>query len=391
MRLNHGLHLAYCTNIHRGENWNETFQFLKQSMLAVRDQVCPSQDFAIGLRLSAVAAEELSIPSALTAFQRWMEKNHCYVFTINGFPYGRFHGARIKEEVYRPDWTSPERLEYTNRLFTILSSLLPKGVAGSVSTLPGSFKDFIQDAAQRKAICTNLWKCIDHISRLSESCGHKLHLGLEPEPFGLFENSAETITFFDELRQIHPHDERAQEFVGVNYDTCHFALQYETPQQAIELFRQNQIKISKVHLSSALVTSDSPETRKMLAAFAEDTYLHQVIVKSPDGSLARYRDLGPVLKSPIASTSNEWRIHFHIPLSSNPTSEFTNTSSHVLDLMKLLQTNPSLCSHFEMETYTWEVLPPKLKSRDVVTQIVSEYKWCLEHFFKHGFSPQAPS
>ena len=52
MRLNHGLHLAYCTNVHRGETWREIFDSLKTHTLAVREQVCPHAPFAIGLRLS---------------------------------------------------------------------------------------------------------------------------------------------------------------------------------------------------------------------------------------------------------------------------------------------------------------------------------------------------
>src|SRR6516162_7426066 len=123
MKLNQGLHLAYCTNIHRGENWAETFGALKTHTLAVKERVCPDQPYAIGLRLSNGAAVELSEPTALRQFQNWLESAGCYVFTINGFPFGQFHGARVKEQVYRPDWTSPERLGYTNRLFDLLARL----------------------------------------------------------------------------------------------------------------------------------------------------------------------------------------------------------------------------------------------------------------------------
>jgi len=77
------------------------------------------------------------------SFKKWLEQNDCYIFTINGFPFGQFHGSRVKEQVYLPDWTSPERLAYTNLLFDLLAQLVPSGVAGSVSTLPGSFKKFI--------------------------------------------------------------------------------------------------------------------------------------------------------------------------------------------------------------------------------------------------------
>ena len=185
MKLKHGLHLAYCTNIHRGETWRETFQALKTHALAVREKVSPREPFAIGLRLSNQAALELSKPETLLEFQRWLEKNSCYIFTINGFPFGRFHGTRVKEQVYAPDWTSPERLAYTNRLFDLLATLVPAGVEGSVSTVPGSFKEFIRSDEQTKAIRENLWRCVEHISRTSKRAKRQLHLGLEPEPLGL--------------------------------------------------------------------------------------------------------------------------------------------------------------------------------------------------------------
>ena len=56
MKLNHGLHLAYCTNVHRGETWPEMFDSLKTHTLAVRERVCPKDPYAIGLRLSNRAA-----------------------------------------------------------------------------------------------------------------------------------------------------------------------------------------------------------------------------------------------------------------------------------------------------------------------------------------------
>ena len=177
MELNHGLHLAYCTNIHRGETWRETFDSLKNSALAVRERVCPRDPFAIGLRLGNQAARELSDPKILLKFQHWLDKNSGYVFTINGFPYGRFHGTRVKEQVYAPDWTSPERLGYTNLLFDLLAEILPVGVEGSVSTLPGSFKEFISSREQENAIRENLWRCVEHISRVSKKSKRRLHLG----------------------------------------------------------------------------------------------------------------------------------------------------------------------------------------------------------------------
>jgi len=399
MKLNHGLHLTYCTNIHRGEDWRETFSGLEQYTLAVRQRVGISEPFGIGLRLSNQAARELAEPQTLLAFQKWLDQHGCYVFTINGFPYGRFHGGRVKEQVFAPDWTTRERLDYTNLLFDLLAQLVPPGVEGSVSTLPGSFKEFIQERSSSShsysyspsklaAISRNLWACVEHIARVSERTGRTLHLGVEPEPLGLFENTAETVAFFTAMRDEHPNEPRLNAHLGVNYDACHFALQYESARAALEQFRRHDIKLSKLHLSSALKVRATPEVRTALRAFVDDVYLHQVIARATDGTLTRYKDLPLALDAinhqPSTINSPEWRIHFHIPLHSPATTLFDNTTDHLTELLDVLGENPKLCPHLEFETYTWEVLPPELKNESVVTQLVREYEWCLKQLNERG-------
>jgi hypothetical protein len=396
MKLSAGMHLAYCTNVHRGETWKETFDALNQYTLRVRERVCPKQPYGIGLRLSQEAAEELSDPGKLLEFQRWLGKNQCYIFTINGFPFGRFHGARVKEYAYAPDWTSPERLAYTNLLFDLLSQLTPAGIEVSVSTLPGSFKGFALHGEDLRKIRDNIWRCIEHIARLSYQTGRRMHLGIEPEPMCLLESSGETIQFFDRLRAEHPRDERLAAHLGVNYDTCHFAVEFEEPQNALGCLLQHHIKISKIHLSSALKVRPTAEARAALAAFVDDTYLHQVVVSRADGQRFIYRDLDEALtcepqESDEAASDGvqapEWRIHFHIPLHSPPTALFDNTSDHIAGALDLLANNPGTCTHLEMETYTWEVLPPELKDRDVVDQLVAEYDWTLSRLKERGLQP----
>jgi len=387
MKLNHGLHLAYCTNIHRGESWNETFAALEKYTLAVRQLVCPNKPYAIGLRLSDQASRELSEKSALVAFQKWLDQHNCYVFTINGFPYGRFHGTRVKEQVYAPDWTTNERVEYTNRLFDLLAQLASDGVEGSVSTVPGSFKEFIRTKEQERAMRNNLWRCVEHIAGVSERSGTKLHLGLEPEPLCYLETSEETARFFDQLRADRPNDPRLGEHLGVNYDTCHLAVEFEEPRDVIARFQQHRIKISKLHFSSALKVRPTPEVRAALKAFADDIYFHQVVERAEDGSINRYKDLDAALSQPSNINHQpplEWRIYFHIPLHSKPTPLFDTTADHLLGVMDVLRENPSLCSHVEMETYTWEVLPPELKNRNVVDQLVAEYQWTLRQMAERG-------
>ena len=75
-----------------------------------------------------------------------------------------------------------------------------------------------------------------------------------------------------------------------------------------------------------------------------------------------------------------------MPLHSPPAGWFDNTSDHLLGVLDLLQADPSICSHLEMETYTWEVLPPELKRADVVDQIAAEYEWTLGHLAERGLA-----
>lgn len=404
MRLNHGLQLAYCTNIHRGETWAETFAALQMHALAVRERVCPRAPYGIGLRLSHIAAQELGDRATLLAFQRWLAAHDCYVFTINGFPYGQFHGTRVKEQVYRPDWTTPERLAYTKLLFDLLAELLPDGVEGSVSTLPCGFKALVGTAEEMKIIRANLWQCVQHIADVSARAGRTLHLGLEPEPRCVLETTSETVDFFERMRAEHPQDPRLEAHLGVNYDTCHLAVEFEEAATALATLQHHRIKLSKIHLSNALRVRPTPEVRERLRAFADDVYLHQTIVRRADGSRVSYRDLPDALalepvgesesqsptadREPDASNpkSSEWRIHFHIPLHAPPTGLFGNTADHLLGALDVLAADPARCPHLEMETYTWEVLPTDLKNRSVVDQLVAEYDWTRARLRERGLA-----
>lgn len=389
MRLSGGKHLAYCTNIHPGERWSEILSNLERHTLAVRRRVCPEAPYAIGLRLGAKAVEELQVPAHREAFARWLEQHRCYVFTINGFPYGTFHGTRVKEQVYAPDWTTEERLAYTCRLFELLVDWLPPGVSGSVSTLPGSFKGFIRGSAQVRAIQQQLWRCVDYLSNLSERSGRDLHLGLEPEPLCLLETTDEVIGFFEELAALRPGDERWRQHLGLNYDTCHLAVEFEAASEGLARLDQAGIRLSKLHLSSALKTPVTSEALERLAGFEDPVYFHQVVTREPSGRTRRYSDLPEALASAEAREATEWRVHYHVPLHAALEAPFQTTSDHLLAALDHLRAHPDRCDHLEMETYTWSVLPPALRERDVVDQLVQEYSWTLRVLAERGWEPIA--
>ena len=84
-------HLTYCSNIHAGESWAEVRAALGHALPAVRKHLGVTGPFAIGLRLSARAAEELKPGAARDEFFAFIRDGDYYVPTINGFPFGAFH------------------------------------------------------------------------------------------------------------------------------------------------------------------------------------------------------------------------------------------------------------------------------------------------------------
>lgn len=377
--------LAYCTNIHPAETWSETREVLRGHVTAVRrrlrDTLAPSWDggaFAVGLRLSARAAAELETePGAISWLRDWLAEESCYLCSINGFPYGDFHGRRVKEAVFAPDWTDPARTDYTQRLFRILAALGEQRGQLSVSTVPGSHKSFRADEV---AMIKQLAAMADWLDALAEQTGVDMHLGLEPEPLGHIENTAETLKFFERL-----HDagdfERIRRRIGVNYDTCHFAIEFDDAAASLEALHAAGIRISKIHLSNAMeLDPHDPRALAVLRRFDEPRYFHQVVVRSHEIGLQRYADLPDffaaqaVGRVPMDSLA---RVHFHIPLDGAAIAPLEDTRRQVIDTLDWCRAHPGCCDHYEIETYTWDVLPEPLAGRSVVDQIVAEYLWVL--------------
>jgi hypothetical protein len=378
-------HLAYCTNIHPAETWEQTEIVLKTHVLAVRDRLreagtlADEAPFAIGLRLSAIAAKELLAADNLPKFRDWLTETNTYVFTINGFPYGSFHGTRVKEQVFMPDWSNTARLEYTMDLFKILAAIARPGTGASVSTLPGSHKSF---AANEPRILENLILLANWLDELAAQTGHDFHLGLEPEPLGHFENTAETLAFFARLHAACPDSDRLRRRIGVNYDACHFALEYDDARASLDALTSAGIRLSKIHLSSALALDPrDPTALAAIRSFNEPVYFHQSLLRAGHGEITRILDLPEFFAATAAGTLDpsafeEMRVHFHIPLDAEPAAPLKSTRAETLAVLAWHRENPRACPHFEIETYTWAVLPTGLQ-RPVEEQIACEYQWVL--------------
>ncbi len=395
MRVDDHLHLTYCTNIHPGESWPEVFAGLRQHIPAIRQRLAPGQPFGIGLRLSNRAAGELLAGAELSRFRDWLNQQQCYVFTMNGFPYGGFHGQRVKDQVHAPDWTTPERLEYSLRLISILEQLLPEGMEGGISTSPLSYKPWLPDETHRltafERSTEQLLRVVEVLHQIHETKGKVIHLDIEPEPDGLIENTREMIDFFDGWllpmgrrlftgRLSHREAEASiLRHLRLCYDVCHFAIGYEEPALVLNALRKKGIRIGKVQISAAMqaLLGNAAEIRKQLAeelsAFNESTYLHQVVERRTDGRLVHYPDLPEALRQLDHPAEREWRIHFHVPVFIEKYGLLQSTQAEIIKVLQLLKAE-KFTSHLEVETYTWEVLPPALQST-LVDSICRELEW----------------
>ena len=150
------------------------------------------------------------------------------------------------------------------------------------------------------------------------------------------------------------------------------------------------IKISKIHLSSALKIQPTPEAREELKNFADDVYLHQVVARDEIGKLKFYRDLPDALALPIGNSQSaigncpNGGFIFTFRCTRPPRRRLKTRTTICSAFWICLAANPEICSHLEMETYTWEVLPPELKSRSVVDQLAAEYDWTLARLAERG-------
>ena len=396
------LHLTYCTNIHPGETWAEVASNLHQYLPQLKTRLAGDRPFGIGLRLADLASRELLTGDNLVRLQNWLTEQNLYVYTLNGFPYGGFHHQVVKDKVYAPDWSTAERLAYTLRLVEILKALLPAELDGGISTLPVSYKPWWHNSQDRNRVleqsCLNLARAIANLATVYQNTGKLIHLDLEPEPDGMLENTQEVIDFFNDwllpvagkwLQNEYNVNQTVAEdsiyrHIRVCYDTCHFAVEYEEPDEILRQFKAAGIKIGKIQLSSAIkiaIPAEIEQRQLILAKispFAESTYLHQVITRHDGGTLKHYADLSEALKHFQTTEAKEWRTHFHVPIFIDRYQLFESTQDHIFKLLQMLpQDSPT--HHLEIETYTWEVLPPSMKL-DLLTSIEREYQWVLSVF-----------
>ncbi|WP_055549959.1 metabolite traffic protein EboE [Streptomyces sp. NBRC 110028] len=356
------VHLAYCTNVHPAEDLDGVVDQLRHHCEPVRRRLGRDR-LGIGLWLARDAARTLTAdPAALRRLRTELDRRGLEVVTLNGFPYEGFGAQEVKYRVYRPDWTETERLTHTGHLARLLAALLPDDVTeGSVSTLPLAWRTPF-DPARRRAALGHLTTLATRLDALQDLTGRSIRIGLEPEPGCTVETTAQAIDALTALPEGPPRHR-----VGLCLDTCHLATQFEDPRTATASLTAAGVPIVKAQLSAALHAEEPhrPAVRTALAAFAEPRFLHQTRTRTSAHGVRGTDDLDQALAPGGLDTTAPWRSHFHVPLHAPPEPPLTSTLPVLTDTLAHLVGGPApLTRHLEVETYTWQALPPELRPRN---------------------------
>ena len=392
-QLSGNVHLTYCTNIHAGQSWQDIRASLDEYVPAIKSTVAQSQPMGIGLRLSGEAAAVARQPEALASFRDQLSVLGAYVFTINAFPFGPFHGVRVKEDVYLPDWRDRERVAFTANSAAVLAGILPDGIEGSISTVPGAFKPNGRSSEAVAAMARNLMMAVADLVDLKRRTGKHIALALEPEPCCFLETTDERIAFF-EGALLQPEtlamlggitgvgrseaEILLRRHLGICYDVCHGSVEYEDTVAALDRLLAAGIAIPKIQLSAAMrIPAMTKDLIDAVMRYNDGVYLHQSIVRSGD-NLSRHVDLPDAVTAFGAGQADgEWRIHCHVPVFLADLGEISSTRSDLVATLAALRQR-TRSSHLEVETYTWDVLPDNIRTGSKSADIAREIAFCRQ-------------
>jgi hypothetical protein len=370
--------LTYCTNIHPGESWDAVEARIHENVPIIQaglaaDIQGAAEPFPLSVWLSGRAARELDDDRA-RAFGDWCLASRCVVRSINGFPYGDFHGTHVKRRAYLPDWREAERLDYTERLARILARLLPGDVAGVISTVPLGFKAAEDWSAARQ----NILSALERLDRIAQESGKEIVLAIEAEPGCMLETTDEVIRFFDELRL----PAALARHAGICFDCCHHAVEFESPAASLKRLTDAGVRIAQAHVTAALRVPGGELAR--LERFSEPVYLHQTIGRRSDGTLLRFADLPEALAAGADGRHiDEWRVHFHVPVFAAKLGDCTTTQPDLEAMLDAISPEVPLV----VETYSFGVLPPDLQAATVAESVIRELRWVRDRARRSGKQP----
>ncbi len=370
---NAGMNLVtYCMNVHPGEDLASVRKALEDVTLPLNRALGDRGQGVVGLRLGVRAANELRIPESAQRFGAFLQRHHLSVMGINGFPYGDFHASSVKRAAYEPDWTDYRRLAYTRDLFYALTKLpaadFTDGQTLSVTTVPLAYNYGQSTDRYLETLCDFAL----FLRKLEGFTGLHMRLALEPEPDCLLESTQEVIDFFEKL-WVHPKwNPFCRDNIGICFDTCHFATNYEEPLTALKRLVESNIPIARIQISAALETTRQTQVNDLLP-FLDAAYMHQTRIREADGTLTCFPDFTPDVLQQILG--REARIHYHVP----PAWEGTEHLHSTRDTL-----TPAFWRYvraggwpIEVETYAYFVSPGCMRANTLSEALLKDIRWTL--------------
>jgi hypothetical protein len=392
MDLGNGLgHLTYSTLVHPGDDWGKMWESLQNYVPKVKARFSPNDRFGVSLRLSAKSADLLAKSrNDRESLKRFLGENDMYLYTVNAFPYGAFKGTVVKEQVYEPDWRSEERTQYTMNVASVLAEIVEPGVSPSIQTAPLGFKPNVTGPDVVDSYTDHVMRVVKHLIELKEKTGRTVTLAIEPEPYCFLETTDETIAYFtDHLYSgkgaaklakmaglpISEAITALREHVGIVFDICHQAVEYEDIPAMLQKLVDAGIPIFKLQEAAALhIPEVTQETVDTLKRYSKTIYLTQTVEKK-NGKLTRFLNLEDAFAAWDKDPGpREWRTHFHVPVFLDDLGPFRTTRFAIEEALAFHKKQP-LSRQLEIETYTWDVLPDNLKTGDIVDYVCRELEW----------------
>ena len=386
----HG-HLTYSTLVHPGDDWEQMWQSLTTYVPQVKARIAGNRRFGVSLRLSANSAQTLAGSAAeRDKLKKFLGDNNMYLYTVNAFPYGAFKGTLVKEQVYEPDWRSEERTRYTIDVADVLADVCTPEVAPSIQSAPLGFKPRVTGYDVVASYTGHVLRVVAHLVALEAHTGRTVQLALEPEPFCFLETTDETIDYFRDhlysgaaaatlakLAQMPIAEAHGalRRHLGVVFDICHQAVEYENIAASLQKLTDAGIPIFKLQEAAALQVPDVTQSVvDTLKRYAQTIYLTQTLEKR-DGRINRFLNLDDAIAAFEKEPGpREWRVHIHVPVFLDDLGPFRTTRFAIEDALRFHKQKP-LSRQLEIETYTWDMLPESLKTGDIVDYVCREIDW----------------
>jgi hypothetical protein len=392
MDLGKGLgHLTYSTLVHPADDWPQLWESLNTYLPQVKKRISPNQPFGVCIRLSHLTAAELSSKQAeRDKLKAFLKDQDLYVYTANAFVYGVFKNTQIKEQVYEPDWRTPERLTYTMQVADILADVCPAFATPSIQTAPLAFKPRVTGPDVVAAFTDNVFKLVAHLVKLEQETGKLLTLGIEPEPRCYLETTDETVTYFQDYLYTGKAAARVAQLatipmdtaisalrrhLGVTFDIGHQAVGFEDIPVSLQKLVDAGIPIVKLQEAASMYIGEvTDEKIAALQRFTKTIYLSQTAECRGD-HLEHYLNLEDAMaRWETDKTPRQWRTHFHVPVFLEDLGPLKSTRFALEQALAMHKQTP-LSRHLEIETYTWDVLPDHLKTGDIVEYVCRELEW----------------